>query len=214
MSIGILSIWFIFRYFALKDSAPVAFTDMIKSVYFNLPAVVQFIGKIFFPFNLSVLPIIQDTTFLYGFLSIILLAIIFFITKTKRWSFILFGFGWFFVFLLPSFIRPNNLGAMYYLDGNMDNAEKEYKKELEIKSYYDNAFFNLGLLYWEQKRYEEAEINWKKTLEVNPNYIDAVNALTIFYYTRKNYKEMTIYANELYRRGYQLPLEILKLLQT
>src|ERR1035437_7214510 len=100
--------WAILRYFTLKDSASLTFIEMTKSVYFNLPAIIQFFGKIFFPFNLSVLPIMQDTTFVYGTISIILFALILILTKIKRWKFILLGFGWFFAFLLPSFIRPNS----------------------------------------------------------------------------------------------------------
>ncbi|MDP2629821.1 MAG: tetratricopeptide repeat protein [Candidatus Uhrbacteria bacterium] len=330
-SIGVVSLWAILRHLVLKDATTISLIDMIKSVYFNLPAVVQFVGKIFFPFNLSVLPIMQDTTFVYGIISTILLAIILFYTKTKRWNFILLGFGWFFVFLLPSFIRPNpalvadfiehrlyvpligifivlletdlikkidikkrstsiivaglilvlsiitivhsrnfanrlafwknatqnsphyplahrNLGAMEYLDGDMDNAEKEfkralelnsneqmahnnlglvyvskgklteaeneYKKELEINPYYDDAYFNLGLLYFGQERYEDALSSWKKTLEINPNYIDALKALAIYYYDQKDYKEATLYAGELYKRGFQLPPVLLQLLQS
>ena len=327
-SIGIASLWVILRSITLKDSVPLTLIEMIKSVFFNSPAIIQFIGKIFLPFNLSVLPVIQDTTFLYGIVSIILLVIIFFLTKEKRWNYILLGFGWFFAFLLPSFIRPNsalvadfiehrlyvpiigifiilletdfikkidlkkkstliiiggliltlsvitvvhsfnfanrlafwnnaaqnsphyplahrNLGAMEYLDGNIDNAEKEfrvalalnpneemahnnlgliyvqkgklaeaeeeYKKELEINPYYDDVYFNLGLLYWNQKKYNEAIKNWKKTLELNPNYIEALKALTLYYYEQKNTEKTKFYASELYKRGFQLPSEILEL---
>jgi len=148
----------------------------------------------------------------------------------------------------PSFaFNHNNLGAMYYLDKNIDNAEKEflkalelnpkepmthnnlgliyasknkfieaeeeYKKELEINSNYDNAYFNLGLLYWQQKRYDDAKINWLKTLEINPNYIDAYNALMTYNYEQKNYKEMEFYAIELYKRGVQIPTEIIQIIQ-
>ncbi|PIZ87098.1 hypothetical protein COX93_02150 [Candidatus Nomurabacteria bacterium CG_4_10_14_0_2_um_filter_30_12] len=149
----------------------------------------------------------------------------------------------------PSFaFNHNNLGAMYYLDKNIDNAEKEflkalelnpkepmahnnlgliyasknklkeseneYKKELEINPNYDNAYFNLGLLYWQEKRYDDAEINWLKTLEINPNYIDAYNALMTYNYEQKNYKEMEFYAIELYKRGVQIPNEIIEIIKT
>lgn len=295
-SIGVIAFWAILRHFVLADAETMTLMDMIKSVYFNLPAIIQFIGKIFFPFNLSVLPIMQDTTFFYGTIAIILLVTLLLFTKIKRWNFILFGIGWFLVFLLPSFIRPNciydtdfnehqlyvhinadfiehrlyvpiiglfiilletdaikkidlkkkrtlilvgsllltfsvitighskvfanrltfwenaaensphfplahrNLGAMEYLNGDIDNAEKEFKKtlelnpdegmvhnnlglvffsknkleeaekELDVNPYYDNAFFNLGLLYWRQEKYEEAKSSWKRALEINPDY--------------------------------------------
>ncbi|MCM2339330.1 MAG: tetratricopeptide repeat protein [Burkholderiales bacterium] len=329
-SILLSIIWFLSRSYVLRDSTPATLPNMIKSVYFNFPAVIQFFGKIFLPFNLSVLPIMQDTTFIYGIISIILLGIIFFLTKNKRWNFIIFGFTWFFAFLLPSFIRPNpflpadfiehrlyvpiigifiilletdfikkidlkkktyliisgsllllfcvitlvhsrnfvnkiafwenaaknspnyplshrNLGAMYYLDKRMDEAEKEFKnalelnpteemahnnlglvylskgmlkeaeeeyiKELEVNPNYDNAYFNLGLLYWQQKKYKEAADNWQKTLAINEGYVDAYNALMIYNYQEKNYKEMELYAFEVYKRGGQIPDEILEILK-
>ncbi len=99
--------WIVLRTFTLRGSVQITFLNMIKSIYFNFPAVIQLVGKIFLPFNLSVLPIMQDTTFIYGIISIILLLVIIFLTKIKRWNFILFGSLWFFAFLLPSFIRPN-----------------------------------------------------------------------------------------------------------
>ncbi|PIP69159.1 hypothetical protein COW91_00670 [Candidatus Nomurabacteria bacterium CG22_combo_CG10-13_8_21_14_all_32_8] len=327
---GIVTIWAIIRNIVLLGSIPITPTIIIRSIYSNFLAIPQFIGKIFFPFNLSVLPIIKDTTFIYGTIAIILLIILFILIKKKRWNFILFGFMWFFAFLLPAFIRPygniiadflehrlyvpiigififlletdfvgkidfknkktliligsliflfsiiniihngnfsdklsfwenaaqtspnhplahRNLGAMQYLNKDMENAEKEskialelnpeeqmahnnlgliyasqnklkeaeeeYKKELENNPYYDNAYFNLGLLYWNQEKYDDAVNSWKKTLELNPNYIDAFNALMIYNYEQKNYEEMTIYANELYKRGIQIPPEIIQIIQ-
>ena len=61
-----IGFWFILRLTALTN--PIAMTgfDMAKSLVQNLPALIQFIGKIMFPFNLSVLPLIRDTGFGYG----------------------------------------------------------------------------------------------------------------------------------------------------
>ncbi|MFZ1019909.1 MAG: tetratricopeptide repeat protein [Minisyncoccia bacterium] len=106
-SIGLAGVWAGLRYLVLRNSTGITLPEMIKSVFFNLPAVIQFLGKIFLPFNLSVLPIMQDTTFVYGIIAAILLFLLIFFTKNKRWNFILLGFGWFLAFLLPSFIRPN-----------------------------------------------------------------------------------------------------------
>jgi len=106
-SAAIIALWFLLRHNAVGNGIQMSFYDMLKSVYLNFPATIQFVGKIFFPFNLTVLPIIQDTTFIYGIITIILLAIIIFFTKTKRYGMFFFGAAWFFAFLLPSFIRPN-----------------------------------------------------------------------------------------------------------
>lgn len=298
-SIGIVGLWIIFRNFALNGSIPITLINMFKSVYFSFPAVIQFMGKIFFPFNLSVLPIMRDTTFLYGIISIIILSIILFFTKIKHWNFILFGILWFFLFLLPSFIRPdpttianfiehrlyvpiigifiilletnfikkidfkkrnaliivgslillfsiitlvhsrsfvdrlafwknatetspsfafnhNNLGAMEYLDGNMDKAEKEFKIALALNPKEPMAHNNLGLVYVNQNKLAEAEAEYQKELEINPNYDNAYYNLGLLYWQEKrsdeaisNWKK-TLEINP----NFQLPPEILQILQS
>lgn len=271
-SIGVIELWAISRNFVLKSEGTMTLIDMTKSVYFNLPAVIQFIGKIFFPFNLNVLPIMQDTTFFYGIIAIVLLAVLLFFTKTKRWSFILLGCGWFLAFLLPSFIRPTNtvqadfiehrlyvpiigvfiilleidvikkiditkkstliiigslllmftiitimhsrnfadkiafwknaaqnsphlplahlnLGAMEYLDGNMDNAEKEFKITLELNPKEGMAHNNLGLIYFSKNKLAEAENEYKKELQINPYYDNAYFNLGSLYWRQQKYEE-------------------------
>ncbi|MFA6393086.1 MAG: tetratricopeptide repeat protein [Candidatus Paceibacterota bacterium] len=141
----------------------------------------------------------------------------------------------------------NNLGAMYYLDGNIDGAEQEYKvalalnpnepmahnnlglvyanqdkdkeaeeeykKEIEVNPGYDNVYFNLGLLYFKEKRFDEAISSLQKTLEINPNHIDALKSLVTYYYNEQNYVEVVPYANALYRIGFSLPPDLLRLIQ-
>ncbi len=298
-SIGAVSFWGILRYITLKDSVSMTFVEMFKSLYFNLPAVVQFMGKIFFPFNLSVLPIIQDTTFIYGIISIILLVTILFLTKIKRWNFILFGTLWFFAFLLPSFIRPNsalvadfiehrlyvpiigffiillevdfiknidlkkksvliitgslvlllsiitlvhsrnfvnrlafwknaaensphyplahrNLGAMKYLDGDMENAEKEYKIALALNPTEEMVHNNLGLIYVNQNKLAEAEAEYKKEIEINPNYDNVYYNLGLLYWNEKRYDEaITNWKKTLeLNPNYAVAPEVFQLLQS
>ena len=108
--------WFLLRKIALSQN-PINYSlsSITQSIFTNLPALPQFIGKIFLPFNLSVLPIIQDTSFTYGIISIIILFFLLLIplisspklTRKKNILLTLFGTGWFLSFLLPSFIRPN-----------------------------------------------------------------------------------------------------------
>ena len=107
--IFIFLIWFILRQGALSGGIPkeTNIFEMIKSIFISLPALVQYVGKIIFPFNLSVLPIIKDTTFVYGIIAIILLILGLIFSKNKRFNFIIFGLFWFLIFLLPSFIRPD-----------------------------------------------------------------------------------------------------------
>jgi len=113
--VGLL--WFLLRHVALKEPAALTAPDAMWSVVKNLPAVIQFIGKIFFPFNLSVLPIMQDTTFVWGGLAVIGLGVIGVSwVRRESWGRILFGLVWFLAFLLPSFIRPNPALAADFIE--------------------------------------------------------------------------------------------------
>lgn len=337
MGVGIF--WFLIRSLVLHNLLGDASYNIFLSIYHNLPSLIQTIGKIFLPFNLSVFPIMPDMPFSYGLISLLLLLVWFFLSEKKNLKLILFGFLWFFVFIILTLIKPigtnpdfsenriylpmfgfifvilglgpiklpiyikekmkdrfnwkkiiliislliilifscvtiyrnkyyknklnfwqnatttspsfafnhSNLGAMYYLDGRIDGAEieykkalelnqnepmvhnnlglvyanqgklkeaeEEYKKEMEVNPGYDNAYFNLGLLYFGEGRNDEAVTNWKKTLQINPNYVDALKALTSYYYNQKNYQEAALYAKGLLQMGFELPPDLLKILQ-
>lgn len=337
--VGVGIFWFLIRMLVFHNFIGNASYNIFLSIYNNLPGLVPSVGKVFLPFNLSVFPIISDMLFSYGFASLLLLIIWFLLSEKKNLKLIIFGFLWFFLFILLTLIQPtgtiaafsenriylpmfgfifvilglgrirlpafikkkinyevnwkkiilivslliilifsivtiyrnryykdkfsfwgnavftspsysfnhSNLGAMYYLDGNIDGAEieykkalklnyyepmvhnnlglvyvnkgklkeaeEEYKKEMEVNPGYDNAYFNLGLLYFGEGRNDEAVTNWKKTLQINPNYIDALKVLTSYYYDQKNYQEAALYAKGLLQMGFELPPDLLKILQ-
>jgi Tfp pilus assembly protein PilF len=62
---------------------------------------------------------------------------------------------------------------MYYLDGNLDKAEPEYKKALKLNPYEPMAHNNLGLIYMRKNRLREAEQEFIKELKINPFYDNA-----------------------------------------
>ena len=103
----ITGIFFLMRHFAFQSPINFGLSDITKSIFNNSPAYIQFIGKIIFPFNLSTYPIIQDTTFVYGIIAIILILIGMILTKNKKYPNIIFGLLWFFLFLTPTLVRPN-----------------------------------------------------------------------------------------------------------
>jgi tetratricopeptide (TPR) repeat protein len=70
----------------------------------NTPAFVLYFGKIFFPFNLSIFPNLADQSLLLGWLSIALFIGALFIRKPKSFAHILWGLGWFFLFLAPTMV--------------------------------------------------------------------------------------------------------------
>lgn len=271
--VGVGVFWFLIRMLVFHDFIGNASYNIFLSIYNNLPSLVPAIGKVFLPFNLGVFPILSDMTMVYGILSFILLALWFILSEKKDLKLIIFGFSWFFLFIiltliqpkdiiaafsenriyipmfgfifvilglgrirLPSFIKEkmndkfnwgkiilfislsiilifsfvtmyrnkyykdkfnfwenavitspsfafnhNNLGAMKYLDGDMETALREYRRALELNPSEPMAHNNLALIYASQGKNKEAEEEYKKELEVNPNYDNAYFNLGLLY---------------------------------
>lgn len=266
--------WFVLRSSALANPVGYTLTSAVETVGKNILAVVLYLGKAFFPVNLSVLPTLVDSTLVWGWISMVILVAMYTMTKKKRNKMIIFGSVWFLVFLLPSFIRPSsyyapdfiehrmyvpmvglgivllelvglrdfslkkqrdvwvvgglifvfsvgtlwfsrpfrdqisfwtnavdhspshplahkNLGAMYYLDGRLEEAEISYKKSLEINPVETMVHNNLGLIYFDWGDYARAEEEYKSELEINPYYDRAYFNYGLLKYV-EGYKEEAV----------------------
>ncbi len=263
---AIFFLWFYLRSIALSDNPlRYSFFDSINQIYRNLPAVLLFLGKVFLPFNLSVLPTLVDSGLFYGYISFVFFVLLIIFSKNKNWKWILFGILWFLVFLLPSFVRPSdfmpdflehriylpiiglffifsqisfvynisfsggksfvllgiilsfsfinffhignfkdrisfwesavktspshplahrNLGAVYYLEGDLDRAYKEFQKTLEINSNEPMVHNNLGLIYLRMGDYDRAEEEFNQELKINPLYDNSLFNLGLLYWKR------------------------------
>ncbi|HTA61673.1 MAG TPA: glycosyltransferase family 39 protein [Bacteroidia bacterium] len=96
--------WFFLRKIAIEGST----TDnslhaVISNFLNNVPFILQYIGKVILPFNLSVMCMMEDVNYIQVIIALLIIAAAIFFSKNKRWSFILFGLGWFIIFLAPSF---------------------------------------------------------------------------------------------------------------
>ncbi len=100
------SFWFIMRHMAIKKPLDMSVFEVGANMIRNFPAFIQYAGKMMFPFNLSVFPIIQDTSSAYGIIAFCTLLLLFRHSKNVRYAHVLFGALWLAVFILPSFIRP------------------------------------------------------------------------------------------------------------
>ena len=112
----VMAVWFLLRRIALSIPMQMTVLGMFKSLWLNLPALVQFTGKILLPFNLSVLPIIRDTSFVPGIVAVIVMLTALLMTKGRRYNYIIFGLLWFILFLLPAFVHPNPDVIAYFIE--------------------------------------------------------------------------------------------------
>lgn len=115
-------IWLPLRLNAMTSPLQMSLHDAAASFLQNLPATLQMAGKVFFPFNLSVLPILRDTTFVWGYIAAALLILLVLLqlknTQVPRRAYfmMLFGFAWFLLFLWPAFVRPDISGTADFIE--------------------------------------------------------------------------------------------------
>ncbi len=76
----------------------------------------------------------------------------------------------------------NNLGAMYYLDNNLSEAEKYFRKAVAINPSEPLANGNIGLVCMNTGRDAEAEKYYLNEIQVNPTYDNVYFNLGLLYY--------------------------------
>ena len=106
--------WFFLRQGAMVNPMHMPVPDMLRFITANSIVVIQYIGRIFFPFNLSVWPTIQDSRSAYGAAAILIIAVLLAFSKNARRDYVVFGASWFILFIIPTLIRqygraPENL---------------------------------------------------------------------------------------------------------
>jgi protein O-mannosyl-transferase len=74
-------------------------------VFSNFRIVLFYLGKIFWPFDLSYAPILSDIRITAGVVSLGLLIALLIIAERKAWKLLFFGILWFIAFLIPTFFR-------------------------------------------------------------------------------------------------------------
>lgn len=78
----------------------------------------------------------------------------------------------------------NNLGDVYGRRGDFVKSEAAFKKAIELKPNYGDAYFNLGNTYlqWGQDKWASAEANYKMALSLNPDIWQGYAQLAYIYY--------------------------------
>ncbi|OGC45472.1 hypothetical protein A2V49_02905 [candidate division WWE3 bacterium RBG_19FT_COMBO_34_6] len=80
-------------------------------------------------------------------------------------------------------IDPNYTDAMHNMAntflnmGDLDNAEKLYKRSVEITPGLYQSYYKLGVIYLARNMPDQAKLFFNKTLELQPNFTPATQAL-------------------------------------
>lgn len=108
----IVTRWAIARGEALNGMSP-DFVGGLPAIFNSLSALLVYLGKAVFPVNLSVIPLLSDSTFVYGLAAAALIVLTSVFLKTGRAWVKVFGLAWFFLFLLPAQLSSITLPVSY-----------------------------------------------------------------------------------------------------
>ena len=111
---GCFALWYIARSMATLKPVPFDLGQVIQDFIHRLPLVIQYLGKIFLPFNLSVFPILEDTTYVYGAISLVILSALIYLNRNRDWRYTGAGLGIFILFLLPILLIPHSLNEQTF----------------------------------------------------------------------------------------------------
>jgi len=257
--------WLVLRYHALHGSHGYSISEMLMAIIYNSPAILAYLGKSIFPFEMSVFPILRDMRISLILGIPVLLFIVYQLFKSKKQElvYLFFALLWIILLIVPSLIQDptkvpnfsehrfyvsliglllfiskqdnltryiisdktirvvglliivifsvltirhcrnykdkiafwsnavetspsyafnhNNLGAIYFLDGDYQNAEKYFRQAVDINPSEPLANGNIGLICMNSGRLEEAEQFYFREIKINPNYDNVYFNLGILY---------------------------------
>ncbi|MDO9067361.1 MAG: tetratricopeptide repeat protein [Deltaproteobacteria bacterium] len=109
----ILAGWYGLRWQAIS---PAVNAHEIQFANFKeiLTGLVSYTGKVFFPFNLSVLPLAGDVKLFWGLMAIALVLALALVKGIHHRKLFFFGLSWYLLFLLPTFVKL--AGQINYLE--------------------------------------------------------------------------------------------------
>jgi protein O-mannosyl-transferase len=108
------AIWLFVRSTATLSGDWVSPAGMLQAGLDRLGVILQYLGKIFFPVNLTVFPMAEDITLLWGIIALAVLAGMIFYSKSYTRPLTYLGLFWFIIFLVPVLIVPKSLNDQVF----------------------------------------------------------------------------------------------------
>src|SRR4030042_2065307 len=86
-------------------------------------------------------------------------------------------------------IAHMNLGSAYQSDGDLDQAETEFRKALELNPRQAMGYSNLAGIYLERDQFIKAQEYIQTALELDPTYAESYYNLGKLYYRQNRLEE-------------------------
>ena len=85
--------------------------------------------------------------------------------------------------------RHNMRGTDYFHDGNLKEAEAEFRESIRIFPWHEVSHTNLGMVLVSMRRYQEAERVLHEAIRIKPGFADAHGELGALYHKMGRKKE-------------------------
>ncbi len=109
-----VAVWILIRSNATLAKNWVSPVEMMHTGIDRLGVILQYLGKIFFPVNLTVFPVAEDITLIWGILAVIGLTGLVIYSKSYTKPLTYLGLFWFIIFLIPVLIVPKSLNDQVF----------------------------------------------------------------------------------------------------
>jgi len=187
-------IWFLMRSLAFGKEN-ISLPDAFQSLGDNLSGAVIMASKLILPFNLSVLPVPIDSSFLWSTLAIPLIVVAIVLSKHKNMNRFWFGLAWFLIFLLPPFVISS--AAPYILEHRLYLpmvgflimiSEIDWIKDLDfsrrkIKIITASILIALALItFFHSQQFKNRLVFWESAVKDSPRSVLAQKNLGAMYY--------------------------------
>ncbi|WP_345080147.1 glycosyltransferase family 39 protein [Nemorincola caseinilytica] len=107
-------IWYGARAAATTAASGIGTADAMGDLVRRLPVLVQYIGKMWLPFNLSVFPMQQDTVLWYGIVAIVLMVAVVLLNKGRNEKAVAAALIIMLLFLMPALLVPEKLNKQTF----------------------------------------------------------------------------------------------------
>jgi hypothetical protein len=173
---------------------PLSFT-LINFIY-NLPALIQYTGKMLLPFHLNTLPVMQDIPMYYGIAVIAVMTFFIWRTKDKNYNRIIFGAVWLFIFLSPAILRTNSFIETLFFEHRMyipmigfmiicletDIVKRaDFTKNIARIIMFSVIAFFFVLTWIHREDYKDEYHFWKSAVDGSPHSSAALRGLASYY---------------------------------
>jgi protein O-mannosyl-transferase len=208
---GCLMVWYLVRASATVNS-DISLPGILHELVSRLMLIVQYIGKVVLPVNLSVFPLQQDTVNYYGFAAIVLMVLAIALARGKDMKQVMAGIAVFLLFLFPVLIVPSKLneqtfehrlylpmaGILLLLPQTILFRNRLTDKQL-MAGGIGIALVLAVVSYKHQERFSDPVTFWKEAMDTSPHSAYA----TMMYAARLDKSELEGSAT-LFRKAYAL----------